>query len=82
MAHWHPYTIHIFIYDEHKQGAKRSYHENIVDHYENPRNVGSLDKNDPNVGTVIFLSLRVIYMSLLHDTWPWYLLGFLLISTN
>jgi NifU-like protein involved in Fe-S cluster formation len=30
----------------------RLYHENIVDHYENPRNVGSLDKNDPNVGTV------------------------------
>jgi iron-sulfur cluster assembly enzyme ISCU, mitochondrial len=31
---------------------KRSYHENIVEHYENPRNVGSLDKNDDNVGTV------------------------------
>jgi Fe-S cluster assembly scaffold IscU len=30
---------------------KRSYHENIVEHYENPRNVGSLDKNDDNVGT-------------------------------
>mmetsp|Transcript_20114 Transcript_20114/g.29737 ORF Transcript_20114/g.29737 Transcript_20114/m.29737 type:complete len:149 (+) Transcript_20114:52-498(+) len=27
------------------------YHENIVDHYENPRNVGSLDKSQPNVGT-------------------------------
>jgi NifU-like protein involved in Fe-S cluster formation len=23
----------------------------VVDHYENPRNVGSLDKDDPNVGT-------------------------------
>lgn len=23
----------------------------VVDHYENPRNVGSLDKNDKNVGT-------------------------------
>ena len=23
----------------------------VVDHYENPRNVGSLDKNDQNVGT-------------------------------
>lgn len=30
----------------------RKYHENIVEHYENPRNVGSLDKNDENVGTV------------------------------
>lgn len=29
----------------------RSYHENIIDHYENPRNVGSLDKNKKNVGT-------------------------------
>jgi len=23
----------------------------VIDHYENPRNVGSLDKDDPNVGT-------------------------------
>ena len=29
----------------------RAYHQNIVDHYENPRNVGSFDKKDPNVGT-------------------------------
>jgi Fe-S cluster assembly scaffold IscU len=27
------------------------YHDAVIDHYENPRNVGSLDKNDPNVGT-------------------------------
>ncbi len=30
---------------------KMRYHDNIVDHYENPRNVGALDKNSKNVGT-------------------------------
>lgn len=29
----------------------RKYHKNIIDHYESPRNVGSLDKNNKNVGT-------------------------------
>jgi len=29
----------------------RGYHDKVIDHYENPRNVGSLDKNDANVGT-------------------------------
>ncbi|CAG5057178.1 unnamed protein product [Parnassius apollo] len=32
-------------------GNFMSYNEKILDHYEIPRNVGSLDKNDPNVGT-------------------------------
>ena len=27
------------------------YHTSVIDHYENPRNIGSLDKNDNNVGT-------------------------------
>ncbi|CDW56003.1 NifU N domain containing protein [Trichuris trichiura] len=30
-----------------------TYHKNVIDHYDNPRNVGSLDKKDRNVGTGI-----------------------------
>lgn len=29
------------------------YSDRVIDHYENPRNVGSFDKNDENVGTGI-----------------------------
>ena len=29
----------------------RRYHKKVLDHYDNPRNVGTLDKNDKNVGT-------------------------------
>ena len=32
---------------------KRNYHPLVIDHYENPRNVGSFDKSDNNVGTGI-----------------------------
>ena len=31
--------------------VKRFYHPNVIDHYENPRNIGSLDKTDKNVGS-------------------------------
>ncbi|OQR86904.1 iron sulfur cluster assembly protein 1, mitochondrial precursor [Achlya hypogyna] len=34
-----------------KRSNVRMYHENIIDHYENPRNVGALDKKATNVGT-------------------------------
>ncbi|KAK6922190.1 NIF system FeS cluster assembly, NifU, N-terminal [Dillenia turbinata] len=30
---------------------QRLYHERVVDHYNNPRNVGSFEKDDPSVGT-------------------------------
>lgn len=30
---------------------KRLYHPKVIEHYTNPRNVGSLDKSNPSVGT-------------------------------
>ncbi len=32
---------------------RRFYHSRVIDHYERPRNVGSLDKQNPRVGTGI-----------------------------
>jgi Fe-S cluster assembly scaffold IscU len=34
-----------------KLTATAKYHEKVIDHYERPRNVGSLDKKDRDVGT-------------------------------
>lgn len=31
--------------------ARRSYHDKVIDHYSRPRNVGSMDKKDLDVGT-------------------------------
>ena len=31
--------------------TKRYYHSKVLDHYENPRNVGKLNTQDPQVGT-------------------------------
>ena len=29
----------------------RSYHKKVIDHYENPRNVGSFNPKEKNIGT-------------------------------
>ena len=54
-----------------------AYSSKVVDHYENPRNVGTLDKSDPNVGTglvgapacgdVMRLQLRISEEGVIQD---------------
>ena len=54
-----------------------AYSDKVVDHYENPRNVGTLDKNDANVGTglvgapacgdVMRLQIRVNAQGVIED---------------
>jgi nitrogen fixation protein NifU and related proteins len=54
-----------------------AYSEKVIEHYENPRNVGSFDKNDPNVATgmvgapacgdVMKLQLKVNEQGIIED---------------
>ncbi|RVX04435.1 Iron-sulfur cluster assembly protein 1 [Vitis vinifera] len=44
------------------QALLRFYHERVVDHYNNPRNVGSFDKNDPT-SALASLALQLAVMS-------------------
>ena len=54
-----------------------SYSEKVIEHYENPRNVGSMDKNDDSVGTglvgapacgdVMKLQLRITDEGIIED---------------
>ena len=36
------------------------YHDLVIEHYEKPRNVGSLPKNDPQVGTGVCIHLNLM----------------------
>ncbi len=36
-----------------RSSIKRFYHKNVIKHFNNPKNVGKLDKKKPNVGTGI-----------------------------
>ena len=54
-----------------------AYSDKVIDHYENPRNVGALDKADPSVGTgmvgapacgdVMKLQIRVNQQGIIED---------------
>ena len=44
-----------------------AYSEKVIDHYENPRNVGSFDNNDENVGSGM---VGAPALSLIHISEP------------
>jgi nitrogen fixation NifU-like protein len=46
---WRTRTIRVIIYRE--RGFPMAYSDKVVDHYNNPRNVGTLDKGSQEVGT-------------------------------
>ncbi|KAG2736785.1 hypothetical protein G9P44_000875 [Scheffersomyces stipitis] len=46
-----PFVTRASVFAAMQPVGTRSYHAKVIDHYENPRNVGSLNKNDANVGT-------------------------------
>ena len=37
----------------HSQIFRRYYHSNVIEHYENPKNVGSLNKDNKDVGSAL-----------------------------
>ena|SRR5579859_4860280 len=47
---------------------RRFYHEKVLDHYNKPRNVGSLPKNDIDVGTGLYFSSLIPTPSLEFST--------------
>ena len=60
-----------------REGLKMAYNEKGIDHYERPRNVGSMDKNEAGVGTglvgapacgdVMKLQIRVNEAGIIED---------------